>query len=308
MDIKKTYIIAEAGVNHNGSYAIAKKLLFAAKKSGADAIKFQTFIPENVVTKKLNLAKYQRNNKNKKEKKMLNMIKGLYLNFNEQKKLYNLAKKLNIDFISSAFDQKSLRFLCNDLDLDIIKIPSGEITNYPYLKEISKKNKKVILSTGLSNINEIKQAINILTSSKLKKKNISILHCNTAYPTPFDDVNLNVIPKLRKIFQLPIGYSDHTLGIEVSLAAVSVGAKIIEKHFTLDKKLKGPDHKASLNIDELNSLVKSIRNIEKSFGVEEKKITKSEKRNMRYVRKFIVARQKIKKGEKFSNENLTTKR
>ncbi len=308
MDLKKTYIIAEAGVNHNGSYSIAKKLLIAAKKSGANAIKFQTFIPENVVTKELNLAAYQRNNKKIKNEKMLDMIKKLFLNFNDQKKLCKLAKKIKIDFISSAFDIESLKFLYKKLNLKIIKIPSGEITNYPYLKEISKNNTKVILSTGLSNLLEIKQAIKILTSGKLQRKNISILHCNTAYPTPLEDVNLKVIKNLRKIFKLPIGFSDHTIGIEVSLAAVSIGAKIIEKHFTLNKKLKGPDHKASLDVNELKSLVIGVRNIEKASGREVKKITKSELHNLPFIRKFIVAKKKIKRGEKFSDQNITTKR
>jgi N,N'-diacetyllegionaminate synthase len=308
MDLKKTYIIAEAGVNHNGSYAKAKKLLIAAKDSGADAIKFQTFIPDEVVTKKLSLASYQKTSNTTKQKTMLSMIKKLHLNFHQQKKLYKLANKKKIDFISSAFDQKSLDFLCNDLKLNIIKIPSGEITNYPYLKEISKRNRKVILSTGLSNLNEIKQALNVLSSNKLQRRNISILHCNTAYPTPLEDVNLKVLRKLKKIFNLPIGYSDHTLGIEVSLAAVSIGAKIIEKHFTLNKNFKGPDHKASLDVNELKVMIKSIRNIEKSFGSDEKKLTKSESKNIRYVRKFIVAKKTIKKGDRFSTNNLTIKR
>ena len=299
MDLKRTYIIAEAGINHNGNLSIAKKLIIAAKNSGADAIKFQTFIPEDVVTKDLNLASYQITNKHKKKEKMFNMIKKLYLNFNEQKQLLQLAKKINIDFISSAFDLGSLKFLYNDLNLKIIKIPSGEITNFPYLKEIAKKNTKVILSTGLSTLDEIKRALSILTSNKLKKKNISILHCNTAYPTPLEDVNLNVIKKFKKIFKLPIGYSDHTIGIEVSIAAVAIGAKIIEKHFTLNKQMKGPDHKASLNIYELKSLVKQIRNVELSLGNENKKITKSESINKKFVRKYIVAKKELKKERNF---------
>lgn len=308
MDLKRTYIIAEAGINHNGNLSIAKKLIIAAKNSGADAIKFQTFIPEDVVTKDLNLASYQSTNKHKKKEKMFDMIRKLFLNFNEQKQLLKLAKKKNIDFISSAFDLASLKFLYNDLNLKTIKIPSGEITNFPYLKEIAKKNTKVILSTGLSNLDEIKRAVSILTSNKLKRKNIAILHCNTAYPTPFDDVNLNVIKKFTKIFKLPIGYSDHTLGTEASVAAVAIGAKIIEKHFTLNKKMTGPDHKASLNVDELKSLVKQIRNVEKTLGNENKKITKSESINKKFVRKYIVAKKRIKKGETFSIKNITTKR
>lgn len=308
MNLKKVYIIAEAGVNHNGSYENAKKLLLAAKNCGADAIKFQTFIPENVVTKKLSLASYQKKNKNKKITTMLGMIKNLNLSFGEQKKLYYLAKKKKIDFISSAFDMESLDFLINKLNLNILKIPSGEITNYPYLKEISKKNIKVILSTGMSDLNDIKQAINVLSSGKLKKKNISILHCNTAYPTPFVDVNLRVLPRLKNIFHSPIGYSDHTLGTEISLAAVCFGAKIIEKHFTLNKKLRGPDHQASLDLVEFKFLVKSIRNIEKAFGHHIKKPTKSEFKNIRFVRKYVVAKKLIKKGEVFSNYNLAVKR
>lgn len=308
MDIKKTYIIAEAGVNHNGSYLIAKKLLIAAKKAGANAVKFQTFIPENVVTNNLNLAAYQRNTKKIKKEKMLGLIQKLYLKFEDQRQLYKIAKKIKIDFISSAFDLESLKFLYNDLKLKTIKIPSGEITNFPFLKEISKKNTKVILSTGLSNLKEIKQAIKILTSGKLQKKNISILHCNTAYPTPLEDVNLKVIESLKKTFKLKVGFSDHTLGIEASLAAVSMGAKIIEKHFTLNNKMKGPDHKASLNVIELKSLVRSIRNIEKAMGNKKKQMTKSESLNLKFVRKFIVAKKTIKKGEKFSDQNITTKR
>ena len=307
MNWQKTYIIAEAGINHNGDFEIAKKLLSAAKSCGADAIKFQAFVPDALVTNKLNLANYQKINLTKKIK-MLDMIKKYELSFSKQKKLFNIAKKKRIDFISSAFDLKSLEFLISDLKINILKIPSGEITNFPYLKRISKVNRKVILSTGMSNLEEINDALKVLLSSKLKKKNLSILHCNTAYPTPIIDVNLKALKTIKKKFNLTTGYSDHTLGIEVSLAAVCLGAKIIEKHFTLNKHQQGPDHKASLDLKEFRSLVSSIRKIEASFGSNIKKITSSEKKNIKFVRKIIVAKKDIKKGELFSSENLTTKR
>ena len=307
MDLKKTYIIAEAGINHNGNINIAKKLITEAKLSGANAIKFQTFLPDAVATKALGMASYQKRNL-KKKIKMVDMIKDYALSFKSQKKLFKFAKKKKIDFISSAFDLKSLDFLINDLKLKILKIPSGEITNYPYLKRLSKINKKIILSTGMSNMNEIKQALKVLLSGKLKRKNISILHCNTDYPTPIKDVNLNAMLSMKRDLKLNIGYSDHTIGTEVSIAAVCLGAKIIEKHITLNKLDKGPDHKSSLSINELKSLISAIRNIEKSFGSDIKKVSPSEKRNIKFARKVLVAKKFIKKGEKFSIRNITTKR
>ncbi len=308
MFLKKTYIIAEAGINHNGNFDKAKKLIFAAKKTGADAIKFQIFKPEDVVTNDLKMASYQIANLKTKKLKMLEMIKKYELSQSQHKKLYLIAKKNKIDFISSAFDLDSLEFLIKDLNLKIIKIPSGEITNYPYLKRISKTKKKVILSTGMSNIKEIKQAVKILTSEKLPKKNLFILHCNTAYPTPYEDVNLRAINQLKRDLKLTVGYSDHTLGVEVSVAAVSLGAAVIEKHFTLNKNWKGPDQKSSLDQGEFENLVTSIRNIEKSFGSKIKKITNSEKKNIYFARKSIVAKKNIFKGEVYSYNNLTTKR
>ena len=201
-----------------------------------------------------------------------------------------MRKKKKIDFISSAFDLESLDFLINDLKLKILKIPSGEITNYPYLKRLSKINRKIILSTGMSNMSEIKQALKVLLSGKLKRKNISVLHCNTDYPTPMKDVNLNAILSMKKDLKLNIGYSDHTIGTEVSIAAVCLGAKIIEKHITLNKLAKGPDHKSSLSINELKSLISAIRNIEKSFGSNIKKVSPSEKKNIKFARKVLVAK------------------
>ena len=239
---------------------------------------------------------------------MVDMIKNYALSFKSQKKLFKIAKKKKIDFISSAFDLESLDFLINDLKLKILKIPSGEITNYPYLKRLSKINRKIILSTGMSNMSEIKQALKVLLSGKLKRKNISILHCNTDYPTHMKDVNLNALLSMKKDLKLNIGYSDHTIGTEVSIAAVCLGAKIIEKHITLNKLDKGPDHKSSLSINELKSLISAIRNIEKSFGSNIKQVSPSEKKNIKFARKVLVAKKFIKKGEKFSTSNVTTKR
>lgn len=304
---KKTYIIAEAGINHNGNFKNAKKLIKEAKNCGVNAIKFQSFKSEKVVTKNLILAKYQRKQV-RNLSKMIDMIKKYELTEREQKNLQSYAKKLNLDFISSAFDLESLSFLINNLRLKILKIPSGEITNLPYLIKVAKSKKKIILSTGMCNIKEIESAINILIKNGLRKKNITILHCNSSYPTPFRDVNLRVIPKLNQKFKVDIGYSDHTQGTDASIGAVVFGAKVIEKHFTLNKNWEGPDQKASLNPKELRKLVISIRNIEESLGDEKKFKTKSEKINIFYSRKSIVANKKIKKGEKFTETNITVKR
>ncbi len=308
MYLKRTYIIAEAGINHNGNFLIAKKFIRSAKDCGADAIKFQSFIPEEVVTKNLNLANYQKKNLKNKKIKMLDMIRRYSLSKNEQIKLFQYANKIKIDFISSAFDLDSLEFLINKLKLKIIKIPSGEITNYPYLKKIASTKRKIILSTGMSNLKEIKLALKVLQSNGLQRKNITILHCNTAYPTPFSDVNLNVIKEIKKQLNLKVGYSDHTLGSEVSIAAVALGAEVIEKHFTLNKSWYGPDQKSSLNEIELKNMITGIRNIEKAMGISVKKITKSERKNISFARKSIVAKKNILKGEKFSKNNLTVKR
>lgn len=304
----RTYVIAEAGINHKGDFKIAKKFILAAKKCGADAIKFQSYISDQVVTKKLDLANYQKRNNKNKNIKMLNLIKKYELSQIKQKKLFNFAKKNKIDFLSSAFDLNSLDFLIKVLKLKILKIPSGEITNFPYLKEVAKAKKYVVLSTGMSNFLEIKKTLKVLTSHGLKKNKITLLHCNTAYPTPFKNVNLNVLKKIKNKFKTNIGYSDHTLGIEVSIAAVALGARVIEKHFTLNKNWEGPDQKASLDVKELNTMIKAIRNIDVSKGNSIKCITQSEKQNVFFARKSIVAKKNIIKGERFSEKNLTVKR
>jgi len=304
---KKTYIIAEAGINHKGSYKIAKNFIKQAKKCGADAIKFQSFIAENVVTSTLALAKYQKENINKKIK-MIEMIRKYELSQSDQMALLKYSKKLEIDFISSAFDLESLNFLITKLKLKILKIPSGEITNLPYLIKAAKFKKKVILSTGMSNQKEIYEAIKILTSNGLKKQNITLLHCNTSYPTPMKDVNLRVIKELEKKFKIKVGYSDHTLGAEVAIASVGIGAKVIEKHFTLNKKWEGPDQSSSLNPQEFTYMVKSIRNIDIAQGTYKKKMTNSESKNIIFARKSIVASQNIKVGERFSLHNIVVKR
>ena len=300
----KTIIIAEAGVNHNGNIESAKKMVIAAASTGVDFIKFQKFSSENLVT---HYAKKPRYAETKKKTSQLKMLRNLELsdsNFIQLKKLCNQKK---IGFLVSGFDIESLNFL-KKIKLNIFKIPSGEINNIPYLRHVGGFNKKIILSTGMSNINEINLALNTLLSSGTKKKNISLLHCNTDYPTSFRDVNLNTIKELKKKFKVNVGFSDHTLGIEASLAAVALGARVIEKHFTLNKNAAGPDHKASLELKELENLVKSIRNIENAFGNKNKQVTKSEKKNIKFVRKSIVAKKNIAKGEVFSNINITTKR
>ncbi len=308
MYLKKTYIIAEAGINHKGNFVIAKKFIRTAKDCGADAVKFQSFDPKEVVTKNLSLAGYQKRNLKNKKLKMLEMISKYSLSKKEQIKLFKYAKKVKIDFISSAFDSDSLDFLINELKIKILKIPSGEITNFPYLQKIASTKRKIILSTGMSNLKEIKQALSILESKGLKRDNITVLHCNTAYPTPVSDVNLNVLNKIKNQLNVRVGYSDHTLGIEISIAAVALGAEVIEKHFTLNKSWDGPDQKSSLNALELKNMILSIRNIEKAMGSFVKKITGSERKNILFARKSIVAKRNIFKGEKFSKHNLTVKR
>ena len=302
----KTFIIAEIGVNHNGSITLAKKMIKAAKASGASAVKFQSFITNNLVTNKVNLANYQK--KNSKEKKMISLLKKFELSKRDQINLFNYCKRLKIEFMSSAFDIDSLNFLVSKLKLKKIKIPSGELTNVPLLIDIAKKNRLTFLSTGMSNFNEINQIIKILIKNGLNKKKIVLLHCNSAYPTPFNDANLKSILFLRNKFNLKLGYSDHTLGIETALAAVAMGASVIEKHFTLNKKFKGPDHSSSLTPKEFKLMMQSIRNVEKSLGTYGKSITKSEKENIRFARKSIVAKKNIFKGERFKTSNITTKR
>jgi len=301
---KRVFIIAEAGVNHNGSLDLAYQLIDVAKDAGADAVKFQTFKAENVVSKLADKAEYQKKTTGS-DKSQLEMIKKLEISFEDFIKLKKYCDKKGIMFLSTPFDHQSIDFL-HDL-IDIYKIPSGEIINYPYLKHIASKNKPIIMSTGMANLGEVEEAINTIKKINSKAK-ISLLHCTTNYPTPYEEVNLKAMQTLAAAFKLPVGYSDHTLGIEVPIAAVAMGAKIIEKHFTLDKNLSGPDHKASLEPGELKEMVKAIRNIEKSLGDGIKKPNKSEIEIMKVARKSIVASKNIKKGEIFAKTNISVKR
>ena len=300
------FIIAEAGVNHNGSIQLACKLIDVASASGADAIKFQTFKAENLVSKNAQKAEYQKQAKNQSESQ-LNMLKKLELDTNAHKKLIEYCKKKDIIFLSTPFDHESIDLL-NELELQIFKIPSGEITNLTYLRHIGSLRKEVILSTGMSTLKEIEEALIMLTSAGTSKENITILHANTMYPTPMEDVNLRAMQTIQDKFGVAVGYSDHTLGIEVDIAAVAMGATIIEKHFTLDKTMDGPDHKSSISPEELKEMVSSIRKIEKALGSSIKKPSKSEKPNITMARKSIVASKSIKKGELFTEKNITIKR
>lgn len=300
------FIIAEAGVNHNGSIELAKKLIDAASLAGADAVKFQTFKTENLVSKNANKAEYQKQTTDEEESQF-DMIKKLELDLDVHKELIAYCEKKNIIFMSTPFDLDSVDML-NDLGLKIFKIPSGEITNLPYLRKIGSLNKKIVLSTGMANMIEIGDALNVLISSGTKKENITVLHANTMYPTPMEDVNLNAMLSIKKEYGVEIGYSDHTLGIEVDIAAVAMGAKVIEKHFTLDNTMEGPDHKASLEPYELIAMVSGIRNIEKALGDGVKIPSKSETPNIEVARKSIVASKDIRKGEVLDNSNLAIKR
>lgn len=297
------YIIAEAGVNHNGSFETACRLVDEAKKAGADCIKFQTFRSEYLVSSKASKADYQKNTTG--EGSQFEMLKKLELSFDEFMKLKKYCDKCGITFLSTPFDMESIAFL-NEIDMPFWKIPSGEVTNLPYLSAIAKTGRPVVMSTGMCEIKEIEAALEVLKENGAK--DISLLHCNTEYPTPFEDVNLKAMVTMHEQFNLKTGYSDHTPGTEAAIAAVALGADIIEKHFTLDKNMEGPDHKASLEPHELKELVKAIRNIEKALGDGEKKPSESEKKNIFVARKSIVAKKDINVGEVFSEENLTVKR
>jgi N,N'-diacetyllegionaminate synthase len=299
------FIIAEAGVNHNGDINLAKKLIDVASEAGVDAVKFQTWKTELLVTKEAVQAEYQTENTGIKESQF-DMLKRLELSYDEFRELKKYCDDKNIMFLSTPDEFESANFLY-DLQ-DIFKIGSGELNNLPYLRHIGSMNKKVILSTGMANLGEIEDALNVLTSSGTKRNNITVLHANTEYPTPMEDVNLKAMVSIGSAFEVDYGYSDHTLGIEVPISAVSLGASVIEKHFTLDKTMEGPDHKASLEPNELKSMVKAIRNIEKALGSGVKKPSKSESKNIDIARKYIIASRDIKKGEVFSEENLTVKR
>lgn len=304
--MNRVFIIAEAGVNHNGDIGLAKKLIDAAVNAGVDAVKFQTFNTDNEVSKYAPKAEYQLETTNKDESQY-EMIKKLELSREDHLVLMDYCKKKSIMFLSSPFENDAIDLLA-ELKLDIMKIPSGEITNYPFMKKIGALNKQVIMSTGMAEIGEVEKAIDLLTSSGTERGKITLLHCNTEYPTPFEDVNLRAMVTLAETFKLPVGYSDHTPGIEIPLAAVALGAVVIEKHFTLDKTMEGPDHKASLEPDELKALVTAVRNVETALGTGIKKPSKSEKKNIAIARKSIVALCAIKEGEEFTEQNICTKR
>lgn len=301
-------IIAEAGVNHNGSVETAKRMIDKAVEAGADVIKFQTFKSEKLVSKSAKQAEYQMKNiANAENDSQLDMLRKLELSESDHNELMDYCAKKQIRFFSTAFDMESVDYL-HSLQMGLWKIPSGEITNYPYLKKIAGFSEPVILSTGMCELQDVSEAISVLCDNGLRKEQISLLHCNTEYPTPFEDVNLLAMNELREKFGVRVGYSDHTKGIEVPIAAVALGAEIIEKHFTLDRNMEGPDHKASLEPDELKAMVAAIRNIERALGNGHKSVSESERKNIAVARKSIVAVRNIKEGEVFSETNLTVKR
>ena len=304
--MKKTLIIAEAGVNHNGDINNAIKLIDIAVEAGVDFIKFQTFKAEKLVSKNAKKAEYQIQNMNGEEDSQYAMLKKLELSLQDHETLINYCKKKGIQFFSTAFDLDSLQYL-KDIGLELVKIPSGEITNLPYLRKAAKLFSKVILSTGMSTMDDISSAVDVFRAEGIS--DITILHCNTEYPTPMEDVNLKAMLAIKDQFQTEVGYSDHTLGIEVPIAAVALGASVIEKHFTLDKSMPGPDHAASLEPVELMNMVAGIRNIEYAMkGNGLKAPSQSELKNIAAARKSIVAAKGIKSGELLSEDNLTVKR
>jgi len=304
--VKSVFIIAEAGVNHNGSLKLAKELIDVASASGADAVKFQTFKADKLVSKTAQKATYQKETTDANESQYT-MIKKLELDASAHYELMTYCTLKNILFLSTPFDHDSIDLL-NQLKMSIFKIPSGEITNLPYLRHIGSLSKEVILSTGMANLEEIKDALEILIQSGTPKERITVLHVTTEYPCPMEDVNLKAMQTIADVFGIRVGYSDHTKGIEVSIAAVAMGACVIEKHFTLDRTMEGPDHKASLEPAELMAMVKAIRNIEQALGNGIKKPSPSEVKNMEIARKSILTCKAIKKGELFSEENITVKR
>jgi N,N'-diacetyllegionaminate synthase len=307
MTIPHTYIIAEAGVNHNGSLEQACKLIEVAAEAGADAVKFQTFSADRLTSANAPKADYQTQTTDSAESQY-SMLKRLELSDNDHLTLIECCEKHSIEFLSTPFDLESIDMLTR-LGINTWKIPSGEITNLPYLRKIGERKESVILSTGMSNLREIEDALNALEEAGTLRERITVLHCNTEYPTPIEDVNLRAMQTIGSAFPgIKIGYSDHTLGIEIPIAAVAMGATIVEKHFTLDRNLPGPDHRASLEPNELMQMIQAIRNLEKAMGNGIKRPSTSELKNRTIARKSIVAARKIAKGEKFSPENLTTKR
>ena len=302
--MSRIYIIAEAGVNHNGSLEIAKRMVDAAKYTGADAIKFQTFKAENIVTKNAEKAEYQVKNTGE-DASQYSMLKKLELSYDDFRDLKAYCDNSGIEFLSTPFDLESIDFL-QELGIRFLKIPSGEITNFPYLRKIGQTGMPVIMSTGMSTLEEVGEAIRVLR--EYGSNEISLLHCTTEYPAPLDSVNLKAIQTMAEVFNLPVGYSDHTEGITVSIAAAALGAVIIEKHFTLDRNMEGPDHKASLETDALKTMVQSIRDVEIALGDGEKTPSEHEVKNAAVVRKSIVAKTFIKAGESFTEYNISVKR
>ena len=327
MAIDRVLIIAEAGVNHNGSIEIAKQMVDKAVDAGVDIIKFQTFKSEKLVSKAARQAEYQQRNIGKKDEGQLAMLKKLELSQQDHEELIAYCNKKGIRFFSTAFDMESIDYL-HSLNMGLWKIPSGEITNYPYLRKIASYGEPIILSTGMCELSDIKAAVNVINefwptancqlptansqrltaNSQQPTADITILHCNTEYPTPYQDVNLKAMLEIAETFKVKFGYSDHTQGIEVPIAAVALGASVIEKHFTLDKTMEGPDHKASLEPEELKAMVQAIRHIEQALGTGHKTISESERKNIEIARKSIVAACPIKAGELLTEGNLTVKR
>lgn len=304
--MNNTLIIAEAGVNHNGSIELARKMIHAAKQAGADYVKFQTAIPEEVISSIAEKADYQKTTTGAEESQ-LDMCRRIHLPLTDYVELKALCNEVGIGFMSTPFDLVSVRVLA-ELGQDFFKIPSGEITNLPYLRAVAATGHPIIMSTGMSTMEEIGDALHVLTLAGADRNRITLLHCNTEYPTPYEDVNLRAMRTMACEFGVPVGYSDHTRGIEVPIAAVAMGATVIEKHFTLSRQLEGPDHAASLEPDELAAMVRAIRNIEKALGDADKHVTPSEAKNINIARKSIVARRDIKAGELLTEENLAVKR
>jgi N,N'-diacetyllegionaminate synthase len=305
--MSRSIIIAEAGVNHNGSIKIAKKLVDVAAEAGVDFVKFQTFKANKIASKQAQKASYQMQSTNVIESQV-EMLKRLELDENAHLELIEYCKKKNISFLSTAFDFESIDLL-QKLGITLGKIPSGELTNLPYIRKIAQTFPEIILSSGMASLDEVKATIKALINAGALLEKITVLHCNTEYPTPFEDVNLNAMLTIKNELEVNVGYSDHTLGIEIPIAAVALGASVIEKHFTLDRTMEGPDHKASLEPNELNAMVSAIRNVEKAIsGNGQKVVSNSELKNIAIARKSIVANNAIKEGERFTIENLTVKR
>lgn len=304
IDSKAVFVIAEAGVNHNGRLHLAKQLVDAAKKSGCDAVKFQIFKAEDVVSQEALLAGYQKNKENK-AKNQFQLIKKLELSYDDFRELKQYCHKRRIIFMATPFDRDSADFL-DQLGIGVFKISSGEVTNIPFLEYIARKKKMIILSTGMSYLNEVKRAVKVILGTG--NKHLILLHCVTEYPAPFNEINLQVLNTLKKSFHLPVGYSDHTLGTEIPIAAVALGAKVIEKHLTLDRDLPGPDHQSSLEPDEFKQMVRAIRHVEQAMGDGVKKPTQSEMKNLVVVRRSLVAARYIHQGEKINLEDIAIKR